>query len=398
MDETSAELGYSIENALFGGKIVAWPLYSMNELVNRDSQPILALCIGSWPDDHDHATPTLVEPALGQPETVIPLSVSYFEALQREDYWAAGFSSPGILRPPPPNTGVAKINGEWRELEQLERGYMEQTGSGKQIADMIKLSPNERLVYLGQYMREEQTKRLWEILEERNKVTARVEFQEEFCARQTSTDMCGQYSLLVGALEDLFVPHKEGILLLLSLEQSGQTLIDTRNAHVSFTRNFRKCVRRTLEILKTNKLDDLVQRLDKLEIQLENVRLQVHDPVEAISRGQIGASTQEENYELNLLRKAVDTPDEDLCLRACDTIIASLGSNLWVKSIARALKGTRCEKLPKMDRINNLHRAKETLKKITPPAQLTVERDQWVRRCEENIVIFQNDKEPKAQT
>ena len=217
-DESVAELGWSAENALYGGPID--PFLKLNAGFTLS----LALSAISWPDTDMSTNPTLIIPPLPD-EWIVPITVSFSEAMQNQGYWNVHVRSMGMLRPTVGRTISASLrdSGIWKVFW---RGPQDPANMSA-IDKLVQMTPAQKQAH-SIFMRDAQVLSLEQMIAQRLSKTKAVIAADETCQRAPNVRALRRLDdkeKLVAAMEALIVRQEAIVNYLGRLVAVGQDLV-----------------------------------------------------------------------------------------------------------------------------------------------------------------------------
>ncbi|KAE9371054.1 hypothetical protein N431DRAFT_483664 [Stipitochalara longipes BDJ] len=384
-DEPIAELGWSGDNATFGGANFAF--------FEGPKHP-LALYQEVFPRRGMSAAGTMTEllsPPFPEYHIIYPIPVTLVESLQSEEFWTAHFNHYGMLKLKPESGSYRSAefgDNPWKVVRADDLEALLQTRQTSQALEvLLELSPEQRVVQ-AQQMRSEYVQILQAAINSRREkviaLIAESEMFERSKGRAAESELLTQALCLMQHLEEILVTHESVVNQLLQIEATCKTtLIDQRNDFQGFLRNCREfLVRYTGSGSRT-----LEQRVENLLVKIESVRLLlspgVQNAIGIIKTGALTSAPQREAADNQLLAQAIVNADEGRKPQAkivCQQLLASMGCNLSTQAICRIVIAGD-DTIPAAERLTNCHRALKTLTSIHSVP------NQWSNELKEMIDI-----------
>jgi hypothetical protein len=231
-DECCRELGYSAENAFFGGVAEGF-------IRSRTPRPHLGFFFENWPDDTHVLGTVLLDPPLSLWKSAAPIPVSYYEMLASRDFWSNQFRSFGIIRAESAKVAVqerADPNHEWIVLSRTEEGRVLQNQKPDPVTALLQMSPAERIAY-DERMKAAGVEKIAELLGSRNSAVRMVVSQGELCERYKGPPEHRSYIVeveeLIDRLEAMLQVIMECVKVVKEIEAGGEERIGKRlRAHL----------------------------------------------------------------------------------------------------------------------------------------------------------------------
>lgn len=366
-------------------------------LPTTGDDPALALSNSSFPFcdpvRNNGAEPVgiLVSPPLPRIDICVPVPASWLESMTHADFWLTHVASFRSLRPPQPLSASARSvkSEEWRVIDpSLLSTVLQNAQVLDPIAQLIAMDPAGRAAQ-ADTMNADLVRRIYNLLQRRNRDATRAAALAEVCERDRSTpNYVNSIRHLIIGLETVIIVHNEVVEFLPFLENRATTeyigrclssvslqmvfnfQTDTRNECQSFNRG----IRRVIDQFSDSGDPEVNNAMQSLAKYLEGVRLKLVtlgpgssgvDP----DTGAVTALQQEEILdELRFTEaiNAIEQGDQTTCEDRCNKLISTFGCNLFIKSYARGLLGW-IDMVPLEERVNSLSRSIETLKVIKAP-------------------------------
>jgi hypothetical protein len=226
-DECCRELGYSAENAFFGGVAEGF-------IRSRTPRPHLGFFFENWPDDTHVLGSVLLDPTLSLWKAAAPIPVSYYEMLASKDFWSNQFRSFGIIRTESAKVAVqqrADPNYEWIVLSRTEEGRVFQNQKPDPVTALLRMSPAERIAY-DERMKAAGVAKIAELLGSRNSAVRMVVSQGELCERYKGPPEHMSYTVeveeLIDRLEVMLQVIMECVKVVKEVEAGGEERIGKR--------------------------------------------------------------------------------------------------------------------------------------------------------------------------
>lgn len=225
-DETCGELGFSAENAFYGG--VCHPFVD-----KRDSRPHLGFFHGDWPDPAEGSSePCLIDPPLSAWRVARPIPVPYYEMIQSSDFWAHHFRSFGIIWTELPACVAVQsrqiFNAQWFVQTRTAHSSWFQQSVFSPLADLIQMTPDERTLY-DKKMKTASVEKIFTSLDARNGEVRRMVDQSEICERYKGPPedprYIGELRKLLPLLDSMICRMDNCIAALREIESGGEKRI-----------------------------------------------------------------------------------------------------------------------------------------------------------------------------
>lgn len=229
-DETWAELGFSAENAFFGGVMTPF-------IGNANSEtPHLAFHHREWPGTGmSHAT-ELIEPPLNMWEICAPIPATFFEMVQSDGFWKTQFRNFGITKPTLPTAVSIRDRAgidHWAVIARGVDGTFAMGNNRSPVDDLIDMTPEERAFHAKE-MNTNNLHYLYQSLQFRDRVVTGIVDQGEICGRLMGPPRQQGYTYEVKKLVT-------SLILLLTAEDD--CIEGLRRVEAGGKRNVGKCTR-----------------------------------------------------------------------------------------------------------------------------------------------------------
>lgn len=224
-DEPCSELGYSAENAFFGGATDPFIRLTM-------PTPHLGFFHNDWPDNINILTTVLIDPPLYGWRYSAPLPASYYEMVQSSDFWSQHFRAFGIMRVATPAKVAIQdrkdTRNEWIVLSRSDSETVLRNKRANPVAALLQLSPSERN-YHDQRMKSASIEKIATLLDSREDSVVKLVDQGEVCERYKGPPEQAKYTVevdeLLDRLEATLVIVEECVRILKQIENGGEKQI-----------------------------------------------------------------------------------------------------------------------------------------------------------------------------
>ena len=218
-DEPCSELGYSAENAFFGGTTEAF-------IRSPNPTPHLGFFHNDWPNDTHIVTNILINPPLYKWRYSAPIPVSYYEMIQSRDFWSQHFRSFGITRAEMPAKVAVQDRkdpkGEWIIYLRRDSDKVLRNKRVNPVAALLQMSPAERTAY-DRSMKLASMEEIATLLDSRGDAVRMVVDQGELCERYKGPPEHDKYTVEVEELLDRLE------VTLIIMERCAETIKEIEN-------------------------------------------------------------------------------------------------------------------------------------------------------------------------
>ncbi|KAI9052917.1 hypothetical protein LZ554_003189 [Drepanopeziza brunnea f. sp. 'monogermtubi'] len=387
LDEQCAELGLSMESALWGG--------CLQEVTDKELSPPLGLGLFRAPMPTLCSDPVLTKPPIPKDDFFRPIQAEFYEAIHQADFWDFRYRSYRTAKPGPirRNGQIADLystkdkspDGPWRTI--MDPQEYQQAIKLKSLAEImldhvLRMKPADRVDFARRSQQKADYDKVIALLEERKQQVGALWDQAEILSRidimQGGYDAAAGLQSLLTLFDQMISKSFDVLTALQKLDSDGAPYAECRSRSQEFCHGLRNMV----EAMQGSGVQSIEAQVARASAAVDDLWRQLTLTPEnpdgtgaAEERRRASAAEVGYTQAARDARSHLDADRKQDSLNLCTELITHLSPSLLVKCWARVIVACNDE-VELEERVAMAERAVTTLRATRAPPGREAEQKQ----------------------